>query len=182
MSNSTSIPSFASEALRRAVAEARPTLESVEESRNKVSEDIKELEAYLDSLQVRVTFRHPLGKWFVAQDEQSEQYIDAALEDSGSASGEIHEDALLWGEDKAGRFRLLYELCRWNGDVEVDAPGGPFFWDESTLQRGVKPLIETKWEVRKRMYQHLPDFVRTLSEHLAVGPRPVTTETEDIPF
>ena len=83
-------------------------------------------------------------------------------------SGTIEEEALVWGPDSNGRPRFLYEVSRWEGYIDVDAPGGPYFWDEATLRSEAKPLIETKFEIRKRMYQHLPDFVASLAEHLAV--------------
>jgi hypothetical protein len=159
-------PTFSSPELQQVVDAARPVLEGVEEARNRVSNDIKALEAYLQNLNLSRPFRHSLGKHIVPKG--TDQEFATSLEYGGSASGWIEEEALTWGEDKGGRFRLLYELNRWQGYVEVDAPGGPFFWDDATLQRETKPLIETKFEVRKRMNQHLPDFVGCLAAHLDI--------------
>jgi len=161
-------PTFSSEELQKAVADARPILEGVDEARNRVSNDIKALETYLQGLDLKGSFRHPLGKYFVDPEGKDPQYVAASLEFSGSASGGIEEETLVWGEDRSGRVRLLYELTRWQGYVDVDMPGGPFFWDDATLEREARPLIETKFEIRKRMYQHLPDFVASLAKHFHV--------------
>ena len=64
-------------------------------------------------------------------------------------------------------------------EVALDAPGGPLFWDDATLTREAKPLIETKFEIRKRMYQHLPDFVARLAKHLDVSQK---FQLDDVPF
>ena len=169
-------PTFSSPELQKVVADARPILESVDEARNRVSNDIKALEAYLQGLDLKTSFRHPLGKCFVPENDRQ---AAEALEYSGSAPGGILEEALVWGQDKGGRFRLMYELSRWEGYVEADAPGGPLFWEDSTLKREAKPLIETKFEVRKRMYQHLPDLVASLAKHLNVDQK---FKLDDVPF
>jgi hypothetical protein len=177
--NKNNTPVFSSTALQAAVDKARPALEGADEARNRISNDIKTLEAYLQSLDLKTPFRFPLGKSFVPTDE-NEQYLQAALDFGGCASGGIREEALVWGPDSTGRFRLFHEVNDWEGSVEVDVPGGPYFWDESTLKTQAKPLIETKFEVRKRMHPHLARFVKALGEELAVGPFPF--DPEDIPF
>ena len=169
-------PIFSSPELQKVVADAKPILEGVDEARNRVSNDIKALETYLQSLDLKTSFKHPLGPSFIPDNHKE---VAAALQYSGSASGGIQEEALVWGEDAGGRFRLLYELNRWQGYVEVDAPGGPLFWDDATLTREAKPLIETKFEIRKRMYQHLPDFVARLAKHLDVSQK---FQLDDVPF
>jgi hypothetical protein len=84
--------------------------------------------------------------------------------------------------DAHGKLRLLYEVSEWDGYVEVDMPGSPFFWDESTLQRNVKPLIETTFEVRKRAHNQLPAFVTALGKHYAIDPNKLTDWDEECPF
>jgi len=107
--------------------------------------------------------------------------VAAAIEYGGTASGEIEEEALVWAEYSGGNVRLLHEHSRWEGYVDVDVPGGPLFWEDETLLREAKPLIETKFEVRKRMYQHLPDFVAALSKHFDIDPHRRTVP-DDLPF
>jgi len=159
-------PTFSSPELQKAVTDARAILEGADEGRNRVSSDIKTLEAYLDGLDLKTSFRYPMGKTFLTNDRPS---AAAALEYGGSASGSIEEEALVWAPDSNRRSRLLYEVSRWDGYLDVEAPGGPYFWDDATLLREAKPLIETKFEIRKRMYPQLPDFVANLAKDLNVG-------------
>lgn len=176
--NTISPPAFESPELQEAFDKARGSLEGAEEARNQVSRDIKTLEAYLVSLRLTTPFRYSLGKALVPDDEQ---YVAASLEYGGSASGKIREDALLVDEDAHGNFRLLYEVCEWDGGIDVDMPGGPYFWDEDTLQRDAKPLIETKFEIRKQVYSQLPEFVAALAKHYAIDPNKLDVGDE-IPF
>lgn len=170
-------PTFSSPVLQKAVADAQPILESVDEARNRVSNDIRALETYLRALDLKSSFRFPLGKGFVSDDH----HVAAAIEYGGTASGGIEEEALVWGEDSSGNVRLLFEQSRWAGYVDIDVPGGPLFWEDDTLEREAKPLIETKFEIRKRMYQHLPAFIAALAKDFDIdsGRR---TEPDDIPF
>jgi hypothetical protein len=73
-------------------------------------------------------------------------------------------------------------LSRRDGSVDVDVPGGPYFCEQNTLKREAKPLIETKFEVRKAMYQHLPRIVAALAEQLNVGQPVQTLSRDDVPF
>ena len=161
---------FHSDDLQKAIAETAPVLENLEGIRNKVSQDIKNLEDYLQKIGVNTPFRLFFGKCFVPPEDQSDCDTRFMLEESGSGSGEIHEECLAWDQDKTGKFRLLHELNRWEGGVEVDAPGGPFFWNNDTHSCQSRPLIETKFEVRKRFSKELPRFVRALSKHLVGEP------------
>lgn len=172
-------PAFSSPDLQVAIDKSRKALEGADEARDRVSRDIKSLESYLISLRLTTPFRHSLGMALVADDGQN---VAASLEYSGSASGKVQQESLVLDEDAHGTIRLLYELCEWDGSVEVDVPGGPFFWDESTLQREVKPLIEAKFEVRKRLFSSLPAFVTALGRHYAIDTGNTTDRDEDIPF
>ena len=176
--NTVQRPAFSSPELQAALDKARDSLEGADDARNQVSHDIKALESYLASLHLTPPFRHSLGKTLVADDEQ---HVAASLEFSGCANGKIEEDALVLDEDAHGKVRLLYEISRWDGYVEVDIPGGPYFWDEKTLERDAKPLIETKFEIRKRVYGQLPAFVTALAKHYAIDPNRFSN-FEDVPF
>ena len=173
----TRIPTFSSPELQKAVADAQPVLEGVDEARNRVSNDIKALEGYLRGFDLKSSFRYPLGKCFVSNDHATA----AAIEYGGTADGGIEEEALIWGESAGGNVRLLYEQSRWNGYVDIDGPGGPLFWEDETLDRESKPLIETKFEIRKRMYHHLPAFVAALAKHFDIDPDSRTAQ-DDVPF
>ncbi len=176
--NTNRRPAFASPDLQLALDKARETLEGAEEARNRVSQDIKALESYLVSLQLTPPFRYSLGKSIVDDGEN----IAASLEFSGSAGGKIQEEALVLDQDVHGKLRLLYEVSEWDGYVDVDMPAGPFFWDESTLQQDARPLIEAKFEVRKRVYNQLPAFITALAKHYAIDPNKLADWDEEIPF
>ena len=174
-------PTFSNQELQSAISKASPILEGVDEARNRVSNDIKALEAYLQSLGLKTSFRLSLGEGFVAKRgaEQSEEEFRASLEE-GSALAECKEEALLWDQDGSSqKFRLLYEVKRWEGYLEVDAPGGPWFRIDDTLQRESKPLIETKFEIRQRMHQNLPDFVVSFAKQFDVDQK---LQWDDVPL
>lgn len=176
--NTIQRPAFASPELQAALDDAREALEGADEARNRVSSDIKALEAYIVSLGLTPPFRYSLGRTLAPDDEQN---LAASLEYGGTASGKVEEDALLYGEDEHGRLRLLYEICRWDGYVDVDTPGGPYFWDEETLHRDIRPLIETKFDVRKQVYGQLPGFVSALAKHYDITPNSFV-DLDDVPF
>lgn len=161
MSKTIRNPVF-SPALQRAYERARPTLEGVEDARNQVSHDIKELESYLVSLPLTTPFRLEFGKRFVGDDD-----VESAIEHCGSAFGQIEQEALVWSEH-ASKWRLLYEVVQWNGHCEPDMPGGPLFCDEESANRQVKPLIETKLDVRQRMHERLAEFLQGLANEIAL--------------
>jgi len=159
MTKPNKLPSFASWDLQEALKEVQPALEGAEAARNRVSEDIKALESYLESLDLKTTLRFPLGR---------EGVIDPR--------GDVFEAALTWGPDATGRNRLLYETSYWNGRYNSQFEFG--FWEvaEASLERESRPLIETKFEIRKEMFTHLPDFVRAMGEAVRIP------HVEDIPF
>lgn len=176
--NTVRRPAFTSPELQVALDKAREALEGADQARNQVSEDIKALERYLVGLRLTTPFRYSLGRAFVADDEQS---VAASLEYCGSASGKIVEDAIVLDADAHGKVRLLYEVSQWDGHIDVDVAGGPYFWDEDTLEREVKPLIETKFEIRKRVYGQLAAFVAALAKHYAINPNKLDL-VDEIPF
>lgn len=176
--NTVQRPAFSSPELQTALDSAREALEGANDARDRVSHDIKTLESYIAALGLTPPFRYSLGKTLLPDDEQN---VAASLEFGGSANGKIEEDALVVDEDTHGKLRLLYEVCEWDGCIDVDMPGGPYFWDEDTLRRDVKPLIETKFEVRKQAHSQLPPFVVALAEHYAIGPKSFA-DLDDVPF
>jgi hypothetical protein len=176
--NTIQRPAFASPELQAAFDDAREALEGSDEARNRVSTDIRALETYIVSLGLTPPFRYSLGRTLLPDDEQN---FAASLEYGGTASGKIQEDTLLYGEDEHGKLRLLYEVCQWDGYVDVDTPGGPYFWDVETLERDLKPLIETKFGVRKQVYSQLPAFIGALAKHYDIKPNSFA-DLDGVPF
>ncbi len=171
MNTLISNPQFCSDQLQSAVDSAKEVFEILEETRNCVSNDIKKLEAYLQGQCLKESFRFGLGKSLCVPEGLQGKEIEFALSESGSASGDVTEEAIVWGPHNGDRYRLHYELSKWDGGIEALAGLG-LYWDEATLTCESKPLIEAKFEVRKRMYLKLPDFIDALRDHLRVEPRP----------
>jgi len=146
----SSVPSFSSPELQRAVEAAHPYIAGLDEARNKISADIKSLEEYLAASGLKTEFSYSLGP-----------------QDAVSATPLVVEEHLLWATDRStGKFRLLYEPCRWLGFLFDPDGQDPLYPDPSILESERKPLIETKIEVRMKMHEHLPAFVRELALHL----------------
>jgi hypothetical protein len=160
MSNPRSMK-FSSLELQKAVAEAASALEERDQVRNQISNDIKELEGYLEGLKLTEPFRLALGKSLYS--DLPDREVALSLEFTGGAGGKIREEALAWSADPKGRFRLMYEITEWDGGIDVDLPGGPYYWDDATETRESRPLIETKLETRTQMHESLPRFVRELA-------------------
>jgi hypothetical protein len=170
-------PKFSSPELQKAIDAARPALEGADDAKSRLSTDLKQLESYLREVGLSQAFRLSTGKGFSPEDTRD---AEVNLDATGSASGFIEEESLLWAKDGNGRFRLLYEQCRWEGGVDVDMPGGPYYWVESTLAREVKPLIEASFEVRKRMYEsHVVDFVNAIVKQVRIDRPKSASERAD---
>ncbi len=156
---------FHSKPLIAAIEAASEAIEKHDKIRNHISYDIKTLEKYLQSKNLKSTHCVKFGK-FVNADEAEVRF---ALHSLG-ASVEIHEEALIWKKDSKDQYRLFHELSIWDGSINLDgAPGGPLYHDETTLFRKVRPLIETPFDVRKFMHPRLPEFVNSLRKHLSVN-------------
>jgi hypothetical protein len=159
----SSEPAFHSVELQRAFQSARLVVEGFGSARDKVSNDIKSLEAYLQSVNLRQPFRHSIG-------------MSQTKNDDGSIDGHrIQDEVIAWDQENTGRrFRLLYEVTTWPGHIDMyeygAKLGAPAFVSKTNAPRvrRVKPLIETKFETRRRLYAHLPDFVNGLAKHVSV--------------
>ncbi|TWT87012.1 hypothetical protein [Stieleria varia] len=177
---STQPDGFHSESLQAAIDAADDVIKNHAEIRDHVSNDIKKLESYLSANAPKEEFHFSLGEGFVADDDSS---FRASMDEWGSGNGEMHEEVLSWKPDAKGRFRLYYEFRKWDACVEVDAPGGPFFSDKSTMTCESKPLIESTFDVRKTMVRHLPDFVAALASRITVDAGvQAAAELDEIPF
>jgi hypothetical protein len=139
---------FCSESLQSALDGARSVFESLDEARTRVSNDIKKLEAYLQQ-DLKDEFRFPIPP-------------------KSFSEGKVIEEAIVWGPFGEGRYRLRYEVSKWEGRFDLDDDSGPLFWDPGTLERESKPLIEAKFEIRKRMYSALPQFVIAFRDHIHI--------------
>ena len=172
-------PTFALPELQQAIDEARPLLEGAEAAKNRVSNEIKALENYLQGLNLKHEFRYQVSVSQCAVGNDAA----ALLEYSGTASALMEEEELVWGPDKKGTWRLFFALKSCDGGIDIDAPGGPYFWSEEWEQREFKPLIECSFDIRRRVYQdHLAKFVKQLGEDLRVERKQEDAPDGAIPF
>src|SRR5437016_14292661 len=100
-------PTFSSPELQASVAKAQPILEGSDEARNRISNDIRELENWLQRLDLKRSFKFPLTPRIVTE--------NSAVTYSRSPASPIglveEQEALLWDEDdKSKMFRLLYAM------------------------------------------------------------------------
>jgi hypothetical protein len=170
MTKPISFPNFSSPDLQRALEAARPALEGAEENRNRVSKDILALEAYLESLDLKVPFRFMLGSGMECPDDMDESTFNYNFAEMGASRAIIVEEALIWGPDGKGRNRLIFESAKYEGYFDVDVPGTYFPDRESIFEKDSRPLIECKFEVRKSRYEDLPRFIERLGEAMAIRP------------
>ena len=159
---------FHSDELKKAITEASAVIGDFDAARDRQTEDIKALELYIKESGLKIPFCYPLGKSFWDFPDANELSSAYSLEYGRAASGEIHEDCIVWGMDKNQQFRLLFEQKKWDGGIDVDIPTGPYYWDESTLLSKAWPLVDVGFEDRKLVYKHLPEFVKALAEHLLI--------------
>ena len=165
-----SLPTFSSPELQQAFEDSRYYLDNADATRNLVSEDIKGLEAYLESTVPKATFRFSLGFCVVKPDsEMSDAAFMSSIADCGSGAANIREKSILWDKDAGGRTRILYEERLAPGYFDVDTSGGPYFpdWD-NLISVEVKPLIECKFEVRKEAHPFLASFLIGLKDSVHV--------------
>ena len=165
-----SLPTFSSPELQKAFEESRYHLDNADVTRNLVSEDIKALEAYLESTVPKAAFRFSMGFSVEKPDsEMSDVAFMSNVADCGSGAANIREKSILWDKDANGRARLLYEERLAPGYFDVDTTGGPYFPDwGNTLNVEVKPLIECKFEVRKEAHPYLASFLVGLTDSVHV--------------
>src|SRR5215471_11251727 len=114
------VPSFSSAQLQRAVQAVHSYISGLDEARDKVSADIKSLEAYLADSGLTTEFTYSLGPPKLVPRDREESLAFVSLQDCGSATGWVEEERLLWAEDPSGKFRLVHERCRWDGGVDID--------------------------------------------------------------
>lgn len=172
-------PTFALPELQQAIDEARPLLEGAEAAKNRVSNEIKALENYLQSLNLKHEFRYEISS------SKSVVGNDAAqsLEYSGTANALMEDELLVWAPDQKGTWRLFFELKTCEGSIDIGLGSDPYMWSEEWEQREFKPLIECSFDIRKRVYQdHLVNFVKQLGEDLRVERKKEPALDDEIPF
>ena len=140
---------FHGSALHQAVAALGPVLGGEEAHRNRVSQDIKALEAYLQSLPCQMPFR-----WFLGRDFDTALVPPIAAKPlhatvQGAAQGVALVLAL--GPNPKGKTRLFLE-------VSLDFPAS----DLGSPGRGANAPVERRY--RAKVYPMLPEFLTALAK------------------
>jgi len=166
MATESSRPAFHSRSLQEALAEAAPHLENIPQNLDAISEDIKTLERYLETVGVRVPVSLPMGHGEEYGNTQSGKHCDLSTE--VEEFNEIVEWAQVQGKD---RWRILYRKVRRTGTLQTTYDGSSAPWslswkDAETVT--TTPLIETPLPIRLRGFKQLPQLLRTLGEHVTV--------------
>ena len=153
---------FHGSALHQAVAALGPVLGGEEAHRNRVSQDIKALEAYLQSLPCQMPFR-----WFLGRDFDTALVPPIAAKPlhatvQGAAQGVALVLAL--GPNPKGKTRLFLEVSLDFPASDLGSPGRGANAPVERRYRECKPLIEHTWAVRAKVYPMLPEFLTALAK------------------
>ncbi|MEE9393919.1 MAG: hypothetical protein V3W41_15565 [Planctomycetota bacterium] len=157
----TSAPRFNSAKIQKAVEAATRNFAKADVARNQISDDIRTLESYLQSSAVEIEFRFRLGS-----------PILSSIPHESCAPGELHEEFLSWSANAGGQFRLTYELGKFEDHEVLAEVGDNSLWEVPSGYCEARPLIETPFEVRHRLYPALSEFIDALAEALSVEDEP----------
>lgn len=174
MSDSTLIPQFQDPKLQQAAESSHQSLVDFQEHLNTISEDIKALEAYLRKMNVCVPLRSNSRRshkeddsWKFDERVIFEKLITIAPRERRRHQVKLFAESLLWDLDAHENYRILYECLVADGEVEFRGENmeDPVYYpDLSTLKVEVKPLLETKVEVRVEMYNALHSLLQNFEE------------------
>jgi len=154
---------FSDERLRRAVEETTGAIGERNQNLDRISDDIKQLERYLDESGVRGRVDLHLGGGPSALGEVWE------VQEFGETRAENVSEFIVWekieGQD---RWRIMYLKNRQEG-YWTDLTGGFVFEGEPEVIDH-RPLIETPAVVRLRAIEVLPDLVKAIADNTK-GPK-----------
>jgi hypothetical protein len=152
--------SFNDERLKRAVEDTKSTIAERNRNLDRISEDIKKLERYLDESGVRERIQHCFDSGQVVLAEPWE------LEFAGEAAAEEVAEFLIW-EERQGRWRITYLKRKRCGGFS-DCVGWYFGDEQEVIDH--RPLIEAPAIIRLRASEVLPDFLMAVAENMT-GPK-----------
>lgn len=167
---------FMSPDLQKAFDNAKPVLEQIPQTKNQISNEIKHIEKSFKEFSIGENFEYRIQSPFETTSFTSCDISEYCL--TGWAV--TNEELLIWDKDKK---RLMYQLNQFDADVALDTPN-PVTVDEATRNQLIyKPLIETSFEIRKKVYEqnHLCNFINQLTSKYQVNIKEVE-EPSDIPF
>lgn len=167
---------FMSKELQEAFNKAKPVLEQITQTKDQISNEIKYLEDFLKGLAINDSFGYRIQSPF-----DTSSFTDCDIGEFSLAGWAVtNEELLIWDKEKK---RLMYQLIQYNADVQFDTPN-PVILDESSRKQLIlKPLIETSFEIRKKVYEqnHLCNFLLELTSKYQVNLKK-EIDLSDIPF
>ena len=165
---------FSSSHLQSCFDAAKPILDNIDKTKNMISEDIRELEAYLKSISINESID------YIATNPSS---LNAFRPNGVNHNGIAFEEILRWDHKVK---RLIYLRNEYQASLDnFDNP--PVEIDWSSVKKSVeKPLIEAPFEIRKYMYinEHLGKFITEVSNNfcLSDNKKDQASVDDDIPF
>lgn len=155
-----SVNNFNDERLRRAIKDTKSAIAERNRNLDRISEDIKKLERYLDESGVRETIQHCFDSSTTALGEPWE------LEFAGEAAAEEVSEFLVW-EERQTRWRITYLKTKRHGGFS-DCIGWYFEGEPEVIDH--RPLIEAPAIIRLRASEVLPDLVKAIAR-ITNGPK-----------
>jgi hypothetical protein len=142
--------------LRDAIAEAAPRVNGYTDTLNNISDDIKNVEKWLDSSGVRVTVQVTLHESEVNETPQ----VLSLAGDSEVTDYSQTVETVEWAPMADGRWRLLLrEAChKWTALELIGVTS-----DTKITERQCRPLIEAPASVRLRVLPALAELVKAVA-------------------
>lgn len=164
---------FTSPELQKAFESAKPILEKITETKNRISTEIKNVEKFFQSLDINELISYLATNPNQLCNVNCEQIGEYCATGNGTAT----EEYLIWDNKKK---RLMYVENSYQASIDLDSII-QIDLDTSTLKNIIeKPLIETTFDIRKRIYEdHLSSFISYVAKKFEVIEKPFGL---DIPF
>ncbi len=143
---------FNSKRLQSCIDLTKPVLDKIHEIKDSISEDIKQLEKYFKTTNISESFQ------YIISDPWSVSNVACKLDRFGQGDGIATEEYLKWDHEIK---RLIYVRKEYDASVNLSLPdkeaeliGYVHFNKSHPINSINKPLIETSFDVRKRMFEH----------------------------
>ena len=167
---------FASPELQKSFDTAKPILEKITETKNRISSEIKNLEKFFQSLDMNES----LSYLATNPNLVSNMVFDQFCEYSSSGVGTATEEFLIW--DNIAK-RIMYVRNEYEACADMEDFNQVSLLKETCKNIVNRPLIETTFDVRKKIYEHhLSDFLSYAAQKYEVHEKQIENDSFDIPF
>jgi len=180
MSTDKTIPEFACPHLKAAVSDSHSIFESFQKQFDGISEDIKQLEAYLRSCSIVRPLGYEVSLMTLTKGaagdyaavESQWPYPSERQEEIEGKDGQLCIETLIWSNEDVtgnrGKFRIYFETVHANGTISLDKSGKPRLKEIQARSCNRTALIECPIETRIRMKPYLPRFVEHVAQQLSM--------------